>query len=464
MTARLRDWWNRPAGGREVLRVALPMVVSMLATSVMYFTDRIFLNWDSQESVAAALPAGMVFWNVISLPLGICGYASTFVAQYYGAGRMERIGPAIWQGVWVALAATPLVLLTVPLAPWIFGVAAHAPDVQRLEVEYYQICCYGAGFMLVAEALQSLYTGRGATTTVMLVNTVAAGINSVFDYAWILGNWGFPAMGIAGAAWSTNLGMAIKAAIYLVLVLRRHVRREFATDSGCRWDGTLLRRLLRFGGPSGLQMACEILGFTVFMLFLGRLGGMELAATNLAFNVSAFAFMPVFGLGIACSTLVGQHLGENRDDLAARATWTSCQMAVGYMVVISIFYLVTPQVLLALYFYGANDPRAAEVRGTIVVLLRYVAAYNLFDALGIVFVSAIKGAGDTRFVMGVTLIMAALLIVASWLAVGPLQAGLHTCWWLVVAWVWIVGAIYFVRFRQGQWRQMRVIEPAVEAV
>ena len=79
-------------------------------------------------------------------------------------------------------------------------------------------------------------------------------------------------------------------------------------------------------------------------------------------------------------------------------------------------------------------------------------------------VSALKGAGDARFVMWVTLVMAGLLTLGSWAAVGPLRAGLHGCWWLVVAWVWIVGVVYFVRFRQGRWRQMRVIEPAADAV
>ncbi len=463
MTARWQRWWNEPAGGRDVLRVALPMVVSVLSWTVMNFIDRVFLMWDSRTAVAACLPSAMVFWAVVCLPLGICGYTNTFVAQYLGAGRRERIGPAVWQGVWVALAATPLMLAVVPLAPAIFAVADHAADVQKLEVEYFEILCYGAPFLLVAEALQGFYTGRGLTLTVMAVNAAAAGVNVVFDYLWIFGQAGFPAMHIAGAAWATNLALACKAAAFLALVLGRKARRRYATASGCRWDAKLATRLLRFGGPSGLQLACEVLGFTIFMLYLGRLGETSLAATNLTFNISSFAFMPVFGLGIATATLVGQRLGENRDDLAARATATACLIAVAYMAFISAFYVLTPDLLLFLYFRGTSEVQAAELRDTTVVLLRFVAAYNLLDAIGIIFIGALKGAGDTRFVLLVTLVMAGLLTGASWLAIGPLQAGLHACFWLVTAWVWIVGVIYFARFRQGRWRQMRVIEPAVEA-
>jgi MATE family multidrug resistance protein len=462
MTARLQTWWNQPSGGWEVLRIALPMIVSTLSWALMMFIDRVFLFWDSQAAVAASLPAAMVFFAVVCLPLGICGYTNAFVSQYFGAGRPERIGPAVWQGVWVALVAAPLMLAIVPLAPKIFAVADHAADVQELEVEYFVILLYGAGFLLAGEALQGFFTGRGLTLTVMIVTALAAGVNIVLDYLWIFGYGGFPAMHIAGAAWATNVAYAFKAVAFLVLMLRRDTREHYATTR-CRWDGELASRLLRFGTPSGLQLVCEVLGFTVFMLYLGRLGETELAATNLAFNISSFAFMPVFGLGIATVTLVGQRLGEDRDDLAARATWSACALAVVYMAILSTFYVVVPDVILSFYFYGREGPNQAELHAMAVVLLRYVAAYNLLDALGIVLVSALKGAGDARFVMWVTLVMAGLLTFASWLAVGPLQAGLHGCWWLVVAWVWIVGVVYFIRFRQGRWRQMRVIEPAVDA-
>ncbi len=463
MIARLRTWWNQPSGGREVLAIALPMIVSTLSWAVMMFIDRVFLLRDSQAAVAASLPAAMVFFAVACLPLGICGYTNAFVSQYFGAGRPERIGPVVWQGAWVALAATPLMLAVVPLAPIVFALANHAADVQKLEVEYFSVLLYGAGFMLAGEALQGFFTGRGRTRTVMVVTALAAGLNILLDYLWIFGHAGFPAMHVAGAAWATNVAYAFKAAAFFVLMLRRDARQRYATTR-CRWDGELAARLLRFGTPSGLQLLCEVLGFTIFILFLGWVGETELAATNMVFAISTFAFMPVFGLGIATVTLVGQRLGEDRDDLAARATWSACVVAVGYMAILSTFYLLTPDLTLYLFFRGGSELNEAQLRDMAVVLLRFVAAYNLLDALGIVLISALKGAGDTRFVLYVTLVMAALLTVASWLAVGPLGVGLYGCWWLVVAWVWIVGVVYFVRFRRGRWRQMRIIEPAVDAV
>ena len=179
---------------------------------------------------------------------------------------------------------------------------------------------------------------------------------------------------------------------------------------------TRCRRLLKFGGPAGLQLLLEVAGFTIFVFLVGSLGVDELAATNLAFNVSSVAFMPVFGLSTAVSILVGQYLGRNDPDLAARGTWTSLWLASGYMFVVSAMYLLIPDLFLFGFFTGEPTQSGEKVRSIAIVLLRYVAAYNLFDALNMVFVNAVKGAGDTRFVFLTSFWMAIALGVCTWVA------------------------------------------------
>ncbi|MEM8681263.1 MAG: MATE family efflux transporter, partial [Planctomycetota bacterium] len=100
------NWWTREAGGREVVQVAVPLVVSSLSWTVMTFCDRVFLKWVSGEAISAAFSASILWFLVISLPLGICAYTNTFVAQYFGDGQLRRIGPAAWQGVWAAISFT----------------------------------------------------------------------------------------------------------------------------------------------------------------------------------------------------------------------------------------------------------------------------------------------------------------------------------------------------------------------
>ena len=102
-SGRLHRWWTRPCGGQEVLLVSLPLVVSTISTTVMIFIDRMFLLWYAPKAMAAAMPAGMLHFTVISFPLGVALYVNTFVAQYEGAGRPGRIGPIVWQGIWIGI-------------------------------------------------------------------------------------------------------------------------------------------------------------------------------------------------------------------------------------------------------------------------------------------------------------------------------------------------------------------------
>jgi MATE family multidrug resistance protein len=443
---------------REVLMLALPLMVSTLSWTVMHFTDRVFLLWYSADAVAAALPAGALQFAVMCFPLGVASYVNAFVSQYYGAGRNNRIGLIVWQGVWIGLITVPVAAATIPLASAMFHGVGHPAQVADYEVEFYRTICWGSGAMVIAEALSTFFTGRGGVRTVMVVDTSAAILNVVLDYALIFGNLGLPALGVTGAALATVAALWWKALVYFALFLRHRYRDEFGTLTGCRFDKALFLRLLRFGSPSGVQLVCEVGAFTLFLLVVGRLGALELAATSLAFNVNSLAFMPVYGIGIATTTLVGQRIGQGRPRLAARGAWTAFALASCYMAAISAIYIFTPDLLLMAHGSKIDPAEFESLRALTIVLLRFVAFYCMFDAMVIIFSSAIKGAGDTRFVLITTLCMSPLPVLATVIGVQYFGLGLYWSWTAITAWLCTLGVIYLIRFQQGRWRTMRVIE------
>lgn len=463
MTQRISQWWSRPCGGREVLTLALPLVVSMASWTVMNFTDRMFLLWHSTEEMAAAMPAGMLFFTIVCFPLGLVSYVGTFVAQYHGAGRPLRIGVAVWQGVRVAVLAIPLMLLTVPLAPTVFAWAGHEPQIAEYEAVYYKIIAFGSGGVLLSAVFSAFFTGRGQVRTVMIVDTLGALLNVVLDYLWVFGRGGFPEMGIAGAAWATSVSQWVQAGLYWWIVHRPETCEEFGLIAGRRHDPDLMRRLWRYGGPNGLQMVVEIAAFTLFTLFVGRLGKEAMAATTLAFNVNSMAFVPMLGVGMAVTTLVGQQLGRKNPDLAARAAWTAFWIAEVYMGTLALLYVLVPDLFLAGHALGTNPEEFARLRDLTVVLLQFVAAYCIFDAMNVIFVGAIKGAGDTAFILGTSAVMSPLPVAAAWWGMAYWGLGLLWCWIAITVWVCVLGLIYLARFLQGRWRTMQVIEPDVLA-
>jgi MATE family multidrug resistance protein len=434
------------------------MVISSLSWTILSFIDRIFLFHWSETALAAVFPASLFWWTTISIAIGTCMYVQTFVSQYSGAGHPEKIGPIVWQGNWVALLISPLMLLLIPLAPLVFRAAGHGPEIVADEITYFSWLSWGTPALLLSHSLSSFFSGRGQTWIVMLVDAGAALLNIVLDYWWIFGGLGLAPGGVAGAAIATVVAFYAKLFVYGWLFLRPVNRRNYFTG---QWQlhTTQLKRLLRYGGPGGVQFLLEAGGFTAFVFLVGRLGQTELAATNLAFNISSFAFMPVFGFGAAVSILVGQRLGANEVSLASRAVWNSLAITLTYMVLISLGYVLVPDLFLLGLRSETPDAARPEVKQIAVILLRYVALYNVFDALNMIFVSAIKGAGDTRFVMFASLLMGGLLAVVTWVGMQFLGFELHACWTWVTIWVCLLGLIYWARFVQGAWKTKRVIEP-----
>ena len=232
----------------------------------------VFLLWYSADAVAAALPAAALSFAVLCFPLGLASYVNAFVSQYYGAQRYDRIGLVVWQGVWVGLITIPAALATIPIAAMMFAGVGHPEQVAAYEVEFYSRISWGSGAMVVAEALSTFFTGRGGVRTVMLVDSSAALVNGVLDYALIFGNWGFPSWGVEGAATATVIALWFKASVYLALFLRKRYRVEFGTISGCSFRSGAVRQLLRFGRPAACNWYVEVGAFTLFLLVVGRLG------------------------------------------------------------------------------------------------------------------------------------------------------------------------------------------------
>lgn len=409
--------------------------------------------------MAASFTGSVVWFALICLPLGVCTYAGTFVSQYFGDHQYDRIGPSMWQSVWVAILFTPLVLLCIPLAPMIFGFADHSPEVTEKEIKYFQILCTCGPALLIASGFSTMYGGRGETWVVMIVDALASIVNLVLDYLWIFGYAGFPAGGIVGAGWATVTAMWLKVIIYVVLILQRKHREQFNTLS-YQLDRKLFGRLIYFGGPSGIQMLLDVSGFTIFIVLVGKLGSMEQEAMSMAFSVNTVAFMPIFGMGMAAAILVGQHLGENRDDLAARATRTSLEVSLVYIGFISALYAFTPNLFLA-GFFTDEGPMTADKSALYqmaVNLMLFVAAYSLLDAVQMIYVSALKGAGDTQFVLRTSLVLATVFAICTWLAVEVWKLNVYGCWAIVTSWICLMGVVYLLRYLTGKWRAMRVIE------
>jgi multidrug resistance protein, MATE family len=459
ITGYCRHWWHRPSGGREVLALALPLVVSTLSFTVMHFCDRIFLSWYSTAALAAVLSAGVLGWTMFSLPMGIAGYANTFVAQYFGSRQPKMIGRIVWQAIRVGIWSIPLFLLIGIYCRELFEWFGHSQRLIELETLYFQIIAIGAGAIVIDAALSAYFTGRGKTRVVMIINLLAAGLNIALDPLLIFGAGNFPALGIEGAAWATTISLWFKVVAYAAIMGLSAEAKTFGLREGRVIDWVLFYRLLKFGTPNGFQFLMEGGAITIFVLLIAKVGEIPAAATAVAFSINMVAFVPVIGMGIAVSTIVGQRIGERNPNLAARSVWTGLTIALAYNSVFAFCYIVFPTWFL--WGYAVAGDQIEQVESLAKTLLMFVAAYCLFDAVQLIFVSALKGAGDTWYVLSVTLITSALFVLSGYWGTSIVtdQQNSLLCWWYALTgWIVLLAIAYILRFHQGKWRSMSVIQ------
>jgi MATE family multidrug resistance protein len=449
----------RPASYQKLFSVSLPLVLSMAATTVMEFTDRVFLANYAIDAIAAALPAGIAAFLILTFFTGVTTYLNVFVAQYTGAGTHDRVGPCIWQGIYFSvLAAAVLAGLSLAAQP-IFLLGGHSPEVQKLERIYFRILCLGGGFNVLGTCLASFFTGRGKTRPVMLINMIGMAFNIPLDYALINGVWLFPKMGIRGAGIATVCSWALIALLYAWLIFDRGNERLYGMLTGRAFDGALFRRIIRKGVPAALQFTMDVLAFTFFVFWVGRLGKAELAVSNIALSIQSIAFMPAFGFSMGLSTLVGQCLGRNDVDGALAFTRQTITVLLTYTLSIALLFVLAPHWLLGIFIGPegtGSSPRQLLDMG--LVVMRIMALFIAFDALYFTFIGVLKGAGDTRFIMwSIGLATFIVMVVPLILVVEYAGGGLFACWAIMTLYVLSLFTVSFWRFRQGKWKQIRVI-------
>ena len=499
---------DNSGGVREVLRIAFPLIMVNIGQSAKLFCDRLMLSWFDGHALSASFTGGITHFMFLTFFFGICGYAATFVAQYTGAGRHERVGLVVWQAIGFSLVCGLLLALVGFAARPIFDLMGHDPKVRAGEIEYFRVLMFGAGGPLLTAALASFWVGRGKTWTIVAMQALSIlanifgnwwlifGTGGCFElsrraaawtqaaqtsgpggalyaalaavFLWIEGALnasavflGIPRMGIAGAALAT-IGTEFVSVLFLfVLFLLPGTRRHFGTWPRKFVDAALMVRMIRFGLPNGIQFFVDVASFNFFGILMGRYGPDVHFAATVAFSSANICVMPMIGLANASGILVGQSIGAADIPHALRSVASGRNLIILYSFVVGALLLFWPDRLSALFARGGADGQAPALALANEFLL-FAVFYLVFDGLFFLFSAAIRGAGDTRFAMRLMAALAVgLLVIPSFAAYRFFGAGPKVLWSVLVAYVVISSLMFYWRYRQGAWQKMKVIEETV---
>jgi MATE family multidrug resistance protein len=457
----------RPFGGwRELMQIAWPLIINSGTFAVLNFCDRLFLSWYGEAEFRASLPAGILFFTLVCGFMALAGFANTFVAQFWGAGNKEGCARATAQGILFALLSFPIIMALTPLGLWMLRFGGHGAEVLALEEEYFRILMWCGSGMALSSALSSFFSGRGKTFVIMGCNIFANGLNILLNYLFVFGKWGFPEMGIVGAGWATVIGSWASPLIFALLYFSKPVNAAFQTVKNLRYDPWLFKRMIRFGLPSGIHWFLDVAAFTIFVMLIGRMGASAHIASNIALSVNLIAFMPMIGMGMASSILVGQYLGRDDPDNAERVGWLGLKIGVAYILVIGATFLLFPSFYINI-FAGDTAPSVAQgdLLRTARILLAMLAVWGVADASAIIVSGALKGAGDTHFVMYFQSAVAwGFLVLGQILIVFVFHGGVYVSWLWTLLYIVILGIGFLLRFRSGRWKSIDLLEHRVPAV
>jgi multidrug resistance protein, MATE family len=451
-TSRVVKW-------KIILQIAWPLIIANSFWNLQLTIDRIYLGNFSTEALGAAMAVMGVFWTPMALLQQTAAYLMTFVAQYFGAQQFKMIGPAVWQAIYVSVFGGIAFLLLIPSSSVLFALVGHSESMQGLEVEYFNAICYSALPTALVAVSSSFFTGLGNTRIIMAINGVGLVVNILFDYLLIFGNMGFPALGVAGAGYATTFANIAAAIFGFYLVFQRKNEEKYKVLSGWKLNMQLTRRYIKYGIPSGLQWALEGLAFTFFLIFIGRManGDAALASSSIVVTIMMLSVLPAMGMAQAVSILVGQYLGEQKPEKAEEASWSGLQVALMYILTAGLSFVLFPNFYLSWFHNPRNTELWNQVAVIVPYLLMYVAVFTVFDCMNLIFSFALKGAGDTRFVSLVALILPWPLMVIPTILVKDWNGAVYWAWGAASVFIILQALVFWRRFVGGLWKKMSVI-------
>ncbi len=458
--------FRKPAlkgGLADVSAVILPLALAMASNAIMHFTDRVFLARHSTTAIQAALPGGILAFTVIAFFQSMVAYSGTFVAQYHGAKRRVACIRAAAQGLWLSLASAVPIAALIPAGIWCMRLAGHAPDVIAEEKTYYGILMLGGLTLPFSAAITGYFTGRGKTRLTLAVNITGSLANVLLDYLMIFGHWGFPRMGIAGAAWATVISGMVTPLILIAAALREPFLRRVRLRRAMAFDRPLFTDIVRYGAPAGLHTLMDVSLFTVFVMMTGRLESMEFAVSNIGFSINHLFFGPMMGIGIGASIVVGQYQGARDPVSATRAGWSSMKIAWIYMSAFAAVLLLFPHTLMTLFKSPDSNfpPEAFLSLGRSLMIL--MVAWGFFDAMTLVLGGALKGAGDTHFVMFYMILMGWLLWMPPNVIILRAGGGLLALWQWMTLYTIILSFGILARWLRGRWKTIGLVREKAPA-
>lgn len=437
---------------RTTLKIAWPSVLESFLLSITGFVDTIMVSILGTEAIAAV--------GLTTQPkmLGLCVFfaLSTAISSIVARRRGENDKASAVRVLRSSLVLTVILtgILTVLFlfgADFIVRLAGSAPDTHEDAVDYLRIVMGGLIFNSVTLVINAAQRGAGNTKIAMRTNITSNVVNVIFNYLLIGGNFGFPALGVKGAAIATVIGTIVGCAMSIASMFHANSFVYFKGTKGWLADRKSVRSMMSVGSSAFVEQLFMRIGFFLFAMTVANLGTTEFAAHQIGMNFMSISFSLADGLCVAAVALVGRSLGEGRPDMAKIYSSACQRLGLICAVIVSIVFFFFGRALFSLF---SSDE---VILGYGEMIMRVLCGVIYLQILQVVINGSLRGAGDAKYTAFVSLISVAIIRPgASWLLGYPMGLGLFGVWLGTFgdqATRFILGAL---RYKKGKWLKIKL--------
>lgn len=433
----------------RVLRLALPIIGGMMSQNILNVVDTAMVGQLGDTALAAVGMGGFVAFMSMALILGIAVGVQATAARRKGQGRHDELAVALNAGLLVVVCVAPILSgILYNLAPVFYPYLVEDPEVVALGVPYLQFRILAIVFVATNFAFRGYWNAVDRSRLYMITLLIMHTCNILINYVLIFGKFGFPELGVTGAGIGTAISTVIGASLYIFLGFKFARGEKFFQKMPTRRD---ISQIVRLSIPTGIQQFFFSAGMTMMYWIIAQIGTAELAAASVLINVTLIALLPGMALGIAAATLVGQALGRSEPDDAKQWAWDVLKVALVLLGALGVPMLVVPDLMLGIFLHNPETLEVARAP------MRLIGATMVVEAIGIVLMHALLGAGDVHRVMRISIFCQWFYFLPLAYLFGPvLGYGLIGVWLLNISYRVLVAGVFSLLWHRGKWASIKV--------
>ena len=380
-----------------ILKLGGPLIAAQLAQVSISFVDTVMAGNLSADALAAVALGSNVWFFVVVVCMGLLMSVSPSVAQLYGAGRFEEIGPCIRQGLWLAIAAAFVGMVAFRGTEALFRWLQIVPDVVPTALAFVRAISWGLPAMCIFQVLRSFSEGVSMTRPVMYMSVFALAGCAVGDYLLMYGKFGLPRLGAVGSGVASAIVLWLMAGFMAAYVHFKPQYERYGAFSHFEWPQIKpLMALLKIGMPVAVSLFMEVSLFGGVALLMGSLGTTIVGGHQIAINFASITFMVPLALAMAVTVRVGHAIGRGEPHAARFSGFVGVMLAAMFMTCSAVTLFTIPDVIAGIYTHDPNVKKMA------VMLLSMAGIFQVFDGLQVSGSGALRGLKDTRIPMLIT--------------------------------------------------------------